>query len=605
MEKSSDKIGLMEVNPGAFLTKEKPKEIKFEAPANDFDPTKELKDLVNEFKSGTSTDAALDIVKELENTIIPDNFLPNIGREEKLLQKAKANIAKKLFSEALISLNELLQINKDHHEAIYWKALCYINQKKELEALEILKYFSVNKPHSDLQNLITSLIGKIRSQVIIQIMFLSLLNKNENLTRKLDALIELDDGYEPYYFIQSMIYARQKMLNEALSSVEKGLIKIPGDKALRLKNMKNILERQLLEKEMINAIKFIKMGKYKIAEASLNSIDKRLHKTRLFILIWNYTLKLDKESGFFRKKTPLEVPIDGTVADRYLVQSEIVKDEIDNAVPLIRRKLYNQALPYLDQAELYVYRYPFLHYLRAYCVYHQYLIDFLSLKFSNNIEKAIDELEMIKHDAEIAQEDFTIIDAKPLLNQINLMFVLMDGPRQAQLMRKEVEKVNTLIKAFTAIMEEGKAIRDMAHLKKIRIELQRIKRESEQELNRIKSKEGEKYLNQIIQATTRNLDGLIDIEKDFENQERDKKIIVKQSNLYKNYVDDINKGRIKIKSRWDLDSYIDNINKYINNIKKYEMQRVKSQVGKKTLNQIISNWESLKQQFVDLKYKNY
>jgi len=605
MEKSSDKMSLMEVNPNAGLTKEKPKEIKFEVPENEFDPTKELNDLVKEFKSGPSTDSALDIEKVLQNSIIPDDFIAKIGREEKLLQEAKANIAKKLFSEALINLNELLQINKDHHEAIYYKALCYVNKKNELEALEILKYFSANKPHFDLQNFITSLIGKIRSQVIIQIMFLSLLNKNENLTRKLDALIALDDGYEPYYFIQSMIYSRQQMLNEALYSIEKGLIKIPANNAFRLKNMKNILEKNLLEKEMVNAIKFIKLGKYKLAGASLNGIDKRLHHTRLFILIWNYTLKLDKESGFLRKKTPLEVPIDGTVAERYLVQSEIIKAEVDNAVPLIRKKHYDQAIPYLDQAELYVYKYPFLHYLRAYCVYHQYLIDFLSLKFRNDIEKAIDELEMIKHDAEIAQEDFTIIDAKPLLNQINLMLVLMDGPRQVQLMRKEVEKVNTLIKAFTKIMEEGKAIRDMDHLKKVRVELQRIKKESEQELNRTKSKEAEKYLNQIIQATTKNLDGLIKIEMDFENQEHDKKIIVKQSNLYKNYVNDINKGKIKIKSRWDLDRYIDAINKFINNIKKYEMQKVKSQAGKKALNQIISNWESLKQQFVDLKYKNY
>lgn len=607
MEKSSDKIGLMEVKSGIIL-KEEPKVIVFDTPVNDFDPTRELNDLVNEFKSSSSssTNGALDIVKELKNSIITSEDLKYIGREEKLLQKARANIANKLFGEALINLNELLQINKDHHEGIYLKALCFINQGKELEALEILKYFVVNKPHSDLQNHINSLIGKIRSQVIIQIMLLSLLNKNENLTTKLDALIDLDDGYEPYYFIQSMIYSKLKMLNEALYSIERGLKKIPRDKASRLRNMKDILERQMLDKELINTIKFIKLGRYKFAKASLSIIDKRFHGNRLFILIWNYTLKLEKESGFFRKKTPAEVSIDGSAADRYLVQSEIIKDEVDAAISFFLKKQYNLAQPYLNQAALFVYRYPFLHYLKAFCVYQQYFIDFITLKFTNNIEKAIEELKLIKLDAEIAQEDVTIAEARPLLNEINVMLKLIDGvAQQVQLMKKEVEKVNTLIKTFEKIMEEGTAIRDQDHLQKIRTELQRIKRESEQELNRTKSEEGKKYLNQLIQATNRNIDGLIPIENQFKEQELDKQIIRMQSDLFSNFVNDIKNGSIKVTSRWSCDSYINDINGNIDKIRNIAMNTVSSPAARQVLNQIISNWESIRKQFEDLKYRNF
>lgn len=608
MEKSSNNIGLMEVDERAALEGiiQKPTEVKFGAPVNDFDPTRELNDLVKEFKSGSSTDLVIDIETDLKNRIITVDVLKDLGKEEKLIQKARANIANKMFNEALKDLDELLQIKKDHHEGIFLKALCYVSLMKELEALEILRYFVVNKPHFELQNNINSLIGKIRTQVISQIMLLFLLNQSKNLITRLDALIELDDGYEPYYFIQSMIYSSQKMLDEALHIVERGLAKLPRDKASRLLNMKDNLERQLLEKELTNVLRFIKQGKYKFAQASLNTVDKRFRNNRLFILIWNYTLKLDKESGLFRKKTPLEVPIDGTVSDRYLVQSEIIRGEVDAAVPLIKKKLYNQAIPYLDQAELYVYRYPFLHYLRAYCVYHQYLIDFLSFKFSNKIEKAIDELEMIKRDAEIAQEDFTIIEAKPLLNEIKLMLNLMNGVvKQVQLMRKEVEKVNALIKAFTTIMEEGTAIRDKDHLKKIRTELQRIKRESEQQLNSIKSEEGKKYLNQLVQATTRNLDGLVPIENQFESQENDKFIIETQSKLFNNFVNDIKTGKIKVTSRWSCEGYIKDINEKIELIKGPCIYTVNSEAGKNVLNQIVSNWESLRKQFEDLKYRNF
>jgi len=598
----------MEVDPRAAMGKmiEKPQEIEFKAPVNDFDPTKELNDLVKEFKKSTSTDPALDIEIDIKNKIILGGDLGIIGREEKLLQKAKANIAKKLFSEAIKELDELLQINKDHHEGIFLKAMCLVNQGKLLEALEILKYFANNKPHFDLQNNINSLVGKIRTQVIVQIMVLSLFNPNEELTRKLDSLIALDDGYEPYYFIQSMIFSRQNMPNEALNSVERGLKKIPQNQASRLKNMKDILERQLLGKELTIAVTFIKQGRYKFAQASLNSVDKRFRSNRLFILIWNYTVKLDKASGFFKKKTPIEVPIDGTVADRYLVQSEIIKNEVDAAVSLIGKRLFNQASPYLDQAELYVFRYPFLHYLRAYCVYHQYLIDFISLKFMNNIDKAVDELGSIKKDAEIAQEDFTITEAKPLLNEINVMLQLMDGvAKQVQLMKKEVETVNVLIKAFTTIMEEGTAIRDKDHIKKIRTELQRIKKESEQELKRIKSEEGKKYLNQIIQACDRNIDGLLPIERQFEEQEYEKKIIEMQSLLFNNFVSDIKDGNIKVTSRRSCEGYINDINKNIEIINGIGAYTVNSEAAKKVLNQIISNWESLRKQFEDLKYRNF
>ena len=608
MGNSSNNIGFMEVDPRAAMGKmiEKPQEIEFKAPVNDFDPTKELNDLVKEFKKSTSTDPALDIEIDIKNKIILGGDLGIIGREEKLLQKAKANIAKKLFSEAIKELDELLQINKDHHEGIFLKAMCLVNQGKLLEALEILKYFANNKPHFDLQNNINSLVGKIRTQVIVQIMVLSLFNPNEELTRKLDSLIALDDGYEPYYFIQSMIFSRQNMPNEALNSVERGLKKIPQNQASRLKNMKDILERQLLGKELTIAVTFIKQGRYKFAQASLNSVDKRFRSNRLFILIWNYTVKLDKASGFFKKKTPIEVPIDGTVADRYLVQSEIIKNEVDAAVSLIGKRLFNQASPYLDQAELYVFRYPFLHYLRAYCVYHQYLIDFISLKFMNNIDKAVDELGSIKKDAEIAQEDFTITEAKPLLNEINVMLQLMDGvAKQVQLMKKEVETVNVLIKAFTTIMEEGTAIRDKDHIKKIRTELQRIKKESEQELKRIKSEEGKKYLNQIIQACDRNIDGLLPIERQFEEQEYEKKIIEMQSLLFNNFVSDIKDGNIKVTSRRSCEGYINDINKNIEIINGICAYTVNSEAAKKVLNQIISNWESLRKQFEDLKYRNF
>lgn len=608
MGNSSNNIGFMEVDPRAAMGKmiEKPQEIEFKAPVNDFDPTKELNDLVKEFKKSTSTDPALDIEIDIKNKIILGGDLGIIGREEKLLQKAKANIAKKLFSEAIKELDELLQINKDHHEGIFLKAMCLVNQGKLLEALEILKYFANNKPHFDLQNNINSLVGKIRTQVIVQIMVLSLFNPNEELTRKLDSLIALDDGYEPYYFIQSMIFSRQNMPNEALNSVERGLKKIPQNQASRLKNMKDILERQLLGKELTIAVTFIKQGRYKFAQASLNSVDKRFRSNRLFILIWNYTVKLDKASGFFKKKTPIEVPIDGTVADRYLVQSEIIKNEVDAAVSLIGKRLFNQASPYLDQAELYVFRYPFLHYLRAYCVYHQYLIDFISLKFMNNIDKAVDELGSIKKDAEIAQEDFTITEAKPLLNEINVMLQLMDGvAKQVQLMKKEVETVNVLIKAFTTIMEEGTAIRDKDHIKKIRTELQRIKKESEQELKRIKSEEGKKYLNQIIQACDRNIDGLLPIERQFEEQEYEKKIIEMQSLLFNNFVSDIKDGNIKVTSRRSCEGYINDINKNIEIINGIGAYTVNSEAAKKVLNQIISNWESLRKQFEDLKYRNF
>jgi tetratricopeptide (TPR) repeat protein len=609
MGNTSNNIGFMkEVDPCAAMGKmiEKPHEIEFKAPANDFDPTKELNDLVKEFKKSTTTDPALDIEIELKNKIILGGDLGIIGKEEKLLQKAKANIAKKQYGEALKDLDDLLQINKDHHEGIFLKAMCFVNLVKPLEALEILKYFANNKPHFDLQNNINSLVGKIRTQVIVQIMVLSLFNPNEELTRKLDSLIELDEGYEPYYYIQSMIFSRQKMLNEALDSVVRGLKKLPENQASRLKNMKDILERQLLEKEMSNAVKFIKQGKYKFAQASLNAVDKRFRSNRLFILIWNYTVKLDKASGFFKKKTPLEVPIDGTVSDRYLVQSEIIKNEVDAAVSLIGKRLFIQASPYLDQAELYVFRYPFLHYLRAYCVYHQYLIDFISLKFMNNIDKAVDELKSIKNDAEIAQEDFTIIEAKPLMNEINVMLQLMDGvAKQVQLMKKEVETVNVLIKAFTTIMEEGTAIRDKDHIKKIRTELQRIKKESEQELKKIKSEESKKYLNQVIQATDRNIDGLIPIERQFEEQEQDKKIIEMQSVLFNNFVSDIKNGNIKVTSRWSCESYISDINKKIEFIRSICIYTVNNEAAKKVLNQIISNWESLRKQFEDLKYRNF
>jgi tetratricopeptide (TPR) repeat protein len=608
MGNSSNNIGFMEVDPRAAMGKmiEKPQEIEFKAPVNDFDPTKELNDLVKEFKKSTSTDPALDIEIDLKNKIILGGDLGIIGREEKLLQKAKVNIAKKLFSEAIKELDELLQINKDHHEGIFLKAMCLVNQGKLLEALEILKYFANNKPHFDLQNNINSLVGKIRTQVIVQIMVLSLFNPNEELTRKLDSLIALDDGYEPYYFIQSMIFSRQNMPNEALNSIERGLKKIPQNQASRLKNMKDVLERQLLGKELTIAVTFIKQGRYKFAQASLNSVDKRFRSNRLFILIWNYTVKLDKASGFFKKKTPIEVPIDGTVADRYLVQSEIIKNEVDAAVSLIGKRLFNQASPYLDQAELYVFRYPFLHYLRAYCVYHQYLIDFISLKFMNNIDKAVDELGSIKKDAEIAQEDFTITEAKPLLNEINVMLQLMDGvAKQVQLMKKEVETVNVLIKAFTTIMEEGTAIRDKDHIKKIRTELERIKKESEQELKRIKSEEGKKYLNQIIQACDRNIDGLLPIERQFEEQEYEKKIIEMQSLLFNNFVSDIKDGNIKVTSRRSCEGYINDINKNIEIINGICAYTVNSEAAKKVLNQIISNWESLRKQFEDLKYRNF
>ncbi len=599
---------MKEVDPRAAIGEiiEKPQEIQFNAPVNDFDPTRELNDLVKEFKNNPTTDPALDIEIELKNKIILGGDLGILGREEKLLQKAKANIAKRLFSEAILDLEDLLQINRDHHEGIFLKAVCFVNLGKLLEALEILKYFANNKPHFDLQNNINSLVGKIRTQVIVQIMVLSLFNPNEELTRKLDSLIELDEGYEPYYFIQSMIFSRQKMLSEALYSVERGIKKIPENQASRLKNMKDILEKQLLEKELTTTVKFIKQGKYKFAQASLNTVDKRFRSNRLFILIWNYTVKLDKASGFFKKKTPIEVSIDGTVSDRYLVQSEIIKSEVDAAVSLIGKRLFNQASPYLDQAELYVFRYPFLHYLRAYCVYHQYLIDFISLKFMNNIDKAVDELESIKHDAEIAQEDFTITEAKPLLNEINVMLQLMDGvAKQVQIMKKEVETVNVLIKAFTSIMEEGTAIRDKDHIKKIRTELQRIKKESEQELKRIKGEEGKKYLNQIIQAADRNIDGLIPIERQFEEQEKDKTIIEMQSALFNNFVSDIKNGKIKVTSRWSCDGYITDINNKIEFIKGICIYGVNSDAAKKVLNQIISNWESLRKQFEDLKYRNF
>lgn len=596
----------MEIKPDMTGLIEKPKEIPFESHANAFDPTKELNDLVNEFKSNPKgpVEEGFDLRDILGSTLITDDILKDLGREDKLLQKAKANIAKSLFNDALKDLEELLQINRDHHEAIYLKALCFVNLSKELEALEVLKYFVTNKPHFDLQNNINSLLGKIRNQVIVQIMILSLLNLNEGLTQKLDSLIQLDDGYEPYYFIQSMIYSNQGILDEALNSVQAGLKKIPGDQAVRLLNMKEILEKQILEKILVNPIRYIKQGKYKFAQAALQQADKRYQGARLFILIWNYAVKLDKASGFFRKKTPLEIPIDGSIPDRYLVQSEIIKEEVNAAVPFIMRKMYNQALPYLDRAELFVLRYPFLHYLRAYCVYHQYLVDFLSFKFSNNIEEAIAEIDKCKNDAEIAQEDRTIAEAKPLLDEIRLMRKLLeDVYEQVKQMRKEAEKVNALIISFTDIMKEGTAIRDKAHLQVIRAELQRIKKESENEIKAVKSPESIRYLNQLIEATSRNIEALVPIEEDFESQENDKKFIQNQSEIFNSFVDDINKGRIKVTSRWSCDKYIEDIDNNIKIIVYIKDNGIKNEAAKPVLDQIISNWLSLRMQFEDLKGK--
>jgi hypothetical protein len=177
--------------------------------------------------------------------------------------------------------------------------------------------------------------------------------------------------------------------------------------------------------------------------------------------------------------------------------------------------------------------------------------------------------------------------------------------KQVKLIEKEVETVNTLKKAFTSIMEEGTAIRNKDHLRKIRIELQWIKKESELKIKRIKSEEGKKYLNQIIKATDRNIDGLIPIERQFEEQEHDKSIIEMQSALFNNFVNDIKNGNIKVTSRWSCDGYISDINKKIELIRGICIYTVNSEAAKKVLNQIISNWESLRKQFEDLKYRNF
>ena len=78
-----------------------------------------------------------------------------------------------------------------------------------------------------------------------------------------------------------------------------------------------------------------------------------------------------------------------------------------------------------------------------------------------------------------------------------------------------------------------------------------------------------------------------------------------QIDLFNNFVNDIEKGNIKVTSRWSCEGYISDINKKIEFIRSICIYTVNSAAAKKVLNQIISNWEFLRKQFEDLKYRNF
>lgn len=598
---------LKQQQTNVLIQVQEPKEIKFEGPKIDFDPTKELKNLINDFQDSSKKDSsggqmvlgAFEVGK-----IISQDELKAIGKEEKLLQKAKAEISEKAYDKAAKSLDELLKNNPDHHEAIYLKALCFVYLEKHLDAVDILKYFLLNKPHHEIQERVNSLVFKIRNSVILQIMMLSILGVYDRLSSTLDTLIVFDDRYEPYYFIQATIYLSQGLLPLSWASTEKGLTKVPANQSSRLLNIKTIIEKRLLENHLLQAASFLKRKKYKFAQGVLYKVDHSLQKSRIYVIMMNYAIRLDKESKLFKKKNLTEVPIEGTAEERYYIQSIITKAELDIAVGLIMKGLTIQAMPYLTQSFEYVSYYPFLHFLKALCVYQQYYIDLKNRKFANKVEQALSELRLIQRDAQIGLEDPTIYEAKPLYDEIMVMLGFIEAVyKDNQASKKEAEKIEVLVKAFEKIMQEGKAIRDNNHLKSIRNELNRIKTEAENSKINLKYPENKTFADQLIEAVKKNLEGLVAIEQQFEEQEKEMKSLEPLTKELNDFVNQIKNGYIRVSSRWDCDSYIKTTENNASRINNEYSKKIKTPAGQQMLRQIIATWFSLRSQFEDLRKK--
>jgi hypothetical protein len=196
----------------------------------------------------------------------------------------------------------------------------------------------------------------------------------------------------------------------------------------------------------------------------------------------------------------------------------IVREEIDLARQHLNKEKSQEAEAPLNKALQYMPDNPFASYLKAGCTVERIGSMLVGGKL-RSFDDAIKDLEACRMLLKTARGDLDIKGVDELAEQVEILIRFIgDIDQHVKSRREDVRKVNALIEAFVAIMEEAKkGIDSRKMLLDIHKRLGTVERDIAKALKEVKDDEGHKVLQDLAGAVENNMAAVDSLKRDVEN----------------------------------------------------------------------------------------
>jgi hypothetical protein len=588
-------------DPGLQLGNIKAPEIEISEKKLDYDYRKEMEDMLKGAQE-QKVDQAVELA--ISDFDLGDDWkgIAKLDEVEKYLRQAKEFISSKEYKKALKTLEKLLELDFAHHEAIYLKAYCQVQLKQDMQALRTLAPIRKANLESTIQSRLEVLKHKIRSVIMTKILFESLADiagkQSSKINSKLRELIQLDPEFGFYYYILTVNYMNEGMLDEALGVVNRGIQETITSDRIRLMGLKKYIERLLLNDLLRPVVLLFKQARYRRARSELKRINGIYKNNPLLTTFDNYLKKIDPGVLSFLSRRQKEFPPPSgnpeDVNDLYFL---LVEDEINQSFELIRRRKLTDAEILLKHAREYTPAFPYINYILGGFLYQRLTIQMLTA--SIGLDTLIADLYQARIYAEIGAGERENHDAVDLLDAINSLYDTLTAAQKAvKIRRKEESLANSAIKEFKDIMDSGRdGIKSEGQLKELHSRMAALNKKIQQLRTQIESSDISQAIDQLDKAVKRNLQQLDSIANDIREQEREVELI---DSISKEFQSIMNSGKGGIRSSSQLEGVVSqfkSLKKEIGNAKK----KVKIQEHEKVLEQIDDSVDKNLQQLYSMR----
>jgi len=442
-----------------------------------------------------------------------------LSKTDRLLGEARALADEGRYEEALPILEEILLETPHHQEAGYLQGLCLGRLDRPRECLECLHVLTQGRLPPRLQKKVTALrkeMGpKLANRTILEFLLLSQTLGHKAAARKVEDCIRLVPDHPLLYFLAGGAHMMAGELDQAKSTVDRGLAACTGEGTSELDRLKKEIERRLAHRELQPALKKFKAGDYGGARQALDTARSRCGQARVWELFHEYVTQLARSRASSpRRRKPLPEP-PGDTADKECLHAFIVAEEIDHTKRYMAKEKFREAEATMQDALRHTPHYPFANFLYATAIY-RHFVDQCHEGNPPEPAEALKDMEQALASAQIGATDPEIREGTVAVKVIGQIVKMLKDAATAE---AEMAELAEAAKEYNAVMEKAKGgIRSESQFRTVHTRMKALQRRLPAIGRGLKGTHSREQFKMLSDAVDKNCEQLASIEDDIESQ---------------------------------------------------------------------------------------